>query len=128
MIKIAIIGLVTVMVSLMLKNSKPEYAILAGISGGIIVFSFSADKLESIIRMLNSFKDNISVNTEYIFILFKIIGITYIAEFTSDICRDAGYTGISTQIELAAKLCIMSMSVPVLMAIINTINTLFTGG
>ncbi len=126
MIKVAVIGIITIFLALILKNQKQEYAILASIAGGLLIFTFTVDKLEGIIGLLNKLKNYISINTEYISLLFKITGITYIAELASDICKDAGYSVIGSQIELAAKLCIMAISMPVLIAIVDTINALIT--
>ena len=57
----------------------------------------------------------------------KIIGITYIAEFSADICKDAGYGTLASQIGIFSKLSILAVSMPVLSALLQTIHG-FLGG
>jgi stage III sporulation protein AD len=63
------------------------------------------------------------MNTIYITTLIKIIGITYVAEFASGICKDAGYSAIAGQIEVFAKIAVMALSMPVLIALLETIDS-----
>ena len=126
MIKIALIGIVSVLAAIQFKNGKSEYAILIGIAGCVLIFYFSAGKLSSIVDSINKIRGYLSVNSEYLSILLKIIGITYIAEFSSNLCKDAGYTAIGNQIELAGKLSIMALSMPILLALLDTIDRFLT--
>ncbi len=126
MIKIALIGIVSMLIAIQFKNGKSEYAILISITGAILIFYFSAGKLSSIVDSINKIRGYLSVNSEYLSILLKIIGITYIAEFSSNLCKDAGYTAIGNQIELAGKLSIMALSMPILLALLDTIDRFLT--
>lgn len=126
MIKIALIGIVSVLIALQFKNGKSEYAILISITGAVLIFYFGAGKLSSIVDSINKIRGYLSVNSEYFSILLKIIGITYIAEFSSNLCKDAGYTAIGNQIELAGKLSIMALSMPILLALLDTIDRFLT--
>lgn len=126
MIKIALIGIVSALIAIQFKNGKSEYAILISITGAILIFYFSAGKLSTIVDSINKIRGYLSVNSEYFSILLKIIGITYIAEFSSNLCKDAGYTAIGNQIELAGKLSIMALSMPILLALLDTIDRFLT--
>jgi stage III sporulation protein AD len=66
----------------------------------------------------------IEVNKGYIGILIKIIGITYVTEISASLCRDTGYQAIGEQIELVGKLTILAISMPIMLAILDTINNL----
>ena len=114
------------LIAIQFKNGKSEYAILISITGAILIFYFSAGKLSSIVDSINKIRGYLSVNSEYLSILLKIIGITYIAEFSSNLCKDAGYTAIGNQIELAGKLSIMALSMPILLALLDTIDRFLT--
>jgi stage III sporulation protein AD len=54
-------------------------------------------------------------------VLIKILGISYICEFSADICKDSGFTAISNQIQIFGKLSILVVSMPIFMNLLNTI-------
>lgn len=122
MIRIALIGVLAVLIAIQFKNGKSEYGILISISGCVLIFYFGVGKLSTIIDSINKINGYLSVNAEYLSILLKIIGITYISEFSSNLCKDAGYGAIGNQIELAGKLSIMAISMPILLALLDTID------
>ena len=80
------------------------------------------DKLESIQETVSTISSMVNINTDYISILLKMIGITYVAEFATGICKDAGYQTIANQIEIFTKLTILTFSMPVLEALLLTIK------
>ncbi len=120
--KVALVGVIAVIAATMFKNQKTEYALMISFAGCILIFYFSIGKLQSILTAIEKIRTYLSVNSEYISILLKIIGITYIAEFASNLCKDAGHVAIGNQIELAGKLCIMAISMPILIALLDTID------
>lgn len=122
MVKIAILGIVAVLLAIQFKNEKSEYGIYISLVACIIIFGFGIKKLQIILETINKIQGYIVVNQTYIIILIKIIGITYTAEFASNLCKDAGHGAISNQIELVGKLTILSISMPILMALLETIN------
>ena len=62
------------------------------------------------------------MDSKYVAVLLKMIGITYVAEFSSNLCKDAGYQAAAGQIEMFAKLSILALSMPVLLALLETIS------
>lgn len=124
--KIALIGIIAVVAANLFKSGKAEYAFFISLTGCILIFYFGIGKLSTIFKAIERIKGYLSINSEYIVILLKIIGITYISEFASNLCKDAGYTAIGNQIELAGKLCIMAISMPVLLALLDTIDRFLT--
>ena len=122
MLKIAIIGVITVLIALQFRNQKPEYGIVVSISGCLIIMGFVLNKLSGILRSVKQIQSYIGMNEEYYFILIKIIGITYLAEFASDICKETGHLSVGSFIELAGKLSIMALSMPIILALLDTIR------
>ncbi len=123
MIKVAALGLVTVLLAVQFKSGKTEYGIYIGFAGCLIIFLYGIHKLEMILSSLGTLQNYITISDTYIFILLKIIGITYIAEFSSDLCKDAGYGAIAGQIEFVGKLSILSISMPVLISLLESIQS-----
>lgn len=126
MIKIALVGIVAVLTALMFKNGKNEFGFLISLSACIFIFFYGLGKLELFLNVVRRIEGYIGINKEYISILLKIIGITYISEFASSLCKDAGYSAIAGQIEFAGKLSIMGISVPILLALLDTIDGFFS--
>ena len=71
---------------------------------------------------IQSLADLIHVDALYMGVILKMIGITYISEFASAICKDAGYARIAGQIQVLAKLSILALGMPVLMAFLSTVE------
>lgn len=123
MLKIAFIGLIGVILSIQFKGTKSEYGVYIGLATSLIILFCVADKLSIVIEAINKIQSYIHLNTVYLTTLAKIIGITYIAEFSSGICKDAGYSAIAGQIEVFAKISVMALSMPVLIALLETIDS-----
>lgn len=122
MVKAAIIGIVAVMIAIQFKGGKSEYGLYIGAAACIIITAIGLTRLEIILDTINRIQGYLSINKTYFSILFRIIGITYISEFASSLCKDAGHTAIAGQIELVGKLSILTVSMPILLALLDTIN------
>lgn len=124
MLKIAIAGIVGVILAVQLRSVRPEFSVYIGITTCVILFFYGVSKLSIVVDTLHTIQQYIQVSDIYITVLLKIIGITYIAEFSSAICRDAGYQAVAGQIEIFSKLAILAVSMPILMALLETIDGL----
>lgn len=123
MLKIGIIGIVGILIASQLKGSKIEFGVYLALATSVIIFFYAISKLEIIIETIDKINGYIEINNVYITTLIKMIGITYIAEFSSSICKDAGYQAISNQIEVFGKLSILAVSMPILLALLETVNS-----
>ena len=122
MIKVAILGIIVTLFCVYFKLKQPEISTVIALVCCIFVFSFAITKLEVILDAISQIQSYIKINNTYITILLKIVGITYVAEFSSGLCKDAGYSAIANQIELVGKLSIIAISMPIVLALINTLN------
>ena len=96
-------------------------AVQISIVTGIIVFFLVASKLSAVIELLNSYASKVNIDMVYITTLLKIIGIAYIAEFGAEICKDAGEGAIASKIELAGKVIIVVLAVPIITSLLDLI-------
>lgn len=127
LVRIAFLGITGILMALQLKALKPDYSVYLCLGVSLLIFSFVAEKLSVIMDGLAVIQDCLPLKAGYIQTLMKIIGITYIAEFASDLCKDAGYQTIAGQIQIFGKLSVLAVSIPVLTALLDTIQT-FLGG
>ncbi|SHO52574.1 SpoIIIAC/SpoIIIAD family protein [Anaerocolumna xylanovorans] len=126
MLQIAIVGISVVLLAIIFKNYKSEYSVYISLAGCILIFYLGFSKLELIISTIKKIQAYINLNESYLGILIKIIGITYIAEFSADLCKDFGHTAVANQIELVGKLTILATGMPILLALLDTINKFLT--
>lgn len=120
--QIAIIGVISALFATQLKQQKAEYAIYLSIVVSMLIFFSIVDNLEIIIDTMREISQFIHLDTAYIGTLLKMLGITYVAEFASGICKDAGYQTIAGQIEMFSKLTILVLSLPIMLALLKTIQ------
>ncbi|MGF0034097.1 stage III sporulation protein AD [Bariatricus sp. SGI.154] len=122
MLQIGIMGVAGVLLAVQFKSGKSEYGIYISVALSLVIFFSILGRLEIIIDAMRTIGDYIKLDTAYIGTLIKMLGITYIAEFSSGICKDAGYQTIALQIEIFGKLAVMVLSMPILMTLLNTIK------
>lgn len=122
MIQIGIIGVAGTLLAVQFKSGKSEYGIYISVALSLVIFFAIIGRLEVIIDAVRTIANYINMDTAYIGTLIKMLGITYVAEFSAGICKDAGYQTIALQIEIFGKLAVLVLSMPVLMALLNTIK------
>ena len=122
MIQIGIIGVAGTLLAVQFKSGKSEYGIYISVALSLVIFFAIIGRLEVIIDALRTIANYINMDTAYIGTLIKMLGITYVAEFSAGICKDAGYQTIALQIEIFGKLAVLVLSMPVLMALLNSIK------
>ena len=123
MIKIACLGLSGVMLGLILRQAKSSLAEVVSLATCLLIVFYSATKLSSVFEMINSIGSYFSEQKEYFRILLKIVGITYLADFASNICKDAGYSAIAGQIEIFGKISILAISSPIILALLEAVHS-----
>ena len=121
MIKIACLGLSGVMLGLFLKQIKSPYAEMISLATCLLIIFYSLSRLSAVFEIINTIGAYFSEQKDYFKILLKIIGITYVADFASNICKDAGYNAIAGQIEIFGKISILAISSPIILALLETI-------
>lgn len=122
MVQIGVIGVVGTLLAIQFKSGKSEYGIYISVVLSLFIFFCIISRLNIIVDMMRTISDYINMDTAYIGTLIKMLGITYVAEFSSGICKDAGYQTIAVQIEIFGKLAVLVLSMPVLMALLETIK------
>lgn len=120
-IQIVGLGIIATILTLVIKEQKPLFAFLLTVFTGVIIFLFLIGKIASIIQLLEKLANQSNIDMVFLKTILKIIGIAYIAEFGSQIVRDAGHESIASKIELAGKILILYMAIPIITVIIETV-------
>lgn len=121
-IQIALLGVVGTLLALQFKSGKSEYGIYVSLAVSLFLFLCMLSRLEIFVRTVKKIADYIKLDAGQMGILLKMAGVTYVAEFASGICKDAGYQNIAVQIEIFTKLMILAIGMPVLLALLELIG------
>lgn len=122
MVQIGILGMITAILAMQFQSYQKEYLVILGLAVSTLIFLSMLTELEIIVEAIRMIEDAISIDVAYIEVILKMLGITYISELSSGICRDVGYSSIAKQIELFGKVTILALSMPILLALLQTIE------
>lgn len=120
-IKIIGIAFVAVIIIVILKQYRPEFAIYASILAGVLILILVSDTLSGIIEMVKSISSKTNINSNFLAILIKITGIAILTEFAVSICKDAGESAIASKVDIGGKVIIISLSIPIISALVDTV-------
>ena len=120
-IKIIGIGLLALIIIVILKQYKPEFAIYVSMIAGVLILVLAIQKLTGIINLLQSLANKTYINKSFLCILLKITGIAFITEFAVSICSDAGEKAIASKIEIGSKVIIIAMSIPIITSLLELV-------
>lgn len=123
-IKIAIIVIIAVILIVLVKELKPEFAIYITIATSLIVLILIFGQLHTVSKEMFSIYSKITTGKEYIPIIIKILAVSYITEFTIQLCNDAGEKALGLKVEFAGKIIIFYISLPIFISIFNLLNKL----
>ena len=120
--KIGLIGIAAAILASLIKKERQELAIMIGIATGMVIFFYVLSQIKVIINFLNDMLKMVTMEETYFVQLLKMLGIAYVAEFASSICKDAGHNSIAGMIELFAKISIVALSIPGLLFLVETLE------
>lgn len=120
-VKIIGIGLVALIIIILLKQYRPEFAIYISLLTGVLILFLVMDKLTGVINLLQSLASKTSINSTFLSLLIKITGIAFLSEFAVSICKDSGEAAIASKIEIGTKIIIISMSIPIISSLLEII-------
>ncbi len=123
-VKIAVIAIVCSLLVMYLKNLKAEYGQLLLLAVGVVLSFFAFAYLKNMAELLEELTGKITLPKSYLMVLLKMIGIAYVCEFASNLCKDAGCQTIAGQVEMIGKLSMLFISTPIVTALIEMIGNL----
>lgn len=120
-IKIIGIALIALIIIILLKQYRPEFAVYISLLTGVLILVLVMDQLAGVISLLQSLANKTSVNMTFLSLLIKITGIAFLSEFAVSICKDSGEGAIASKIEVGSKIVIISMSIPIISSLLEII-------
>ena len=118
-LKIASTAVCAVFFAMILKNAGSQLYVLVTMAVSVLIIIAVAGKISGIISQITKLSSYLSNAGQYMALMIKIIGITYVVQFTSDLCRDSGLAG---QVEVFGKITIAAVSIPVVSMLLETVE------
>ena len=118
-IKVVGFAIFATMLVVILKEEKKEFAVALSVIAGVMLLLFCISKIDPIINMLCELVEKSGINSSFLVIILKVIGIAYLVELGKNICQDAGQSAIATKLEMAGKIIVVSISLPIFTSLIS---------
>lgn len=123
-VKITGIAVISLILIIIIKQYRPEFAIYISIIAGIFILILALDKIRNVISLLRQICNQSGVNSKFLEILLRMTGIAFLAEFAISICRDSGESALASKVEIGSKAIIISMSIPIIYNLLEVILNL----
>lgn len=124
MIKAGTIGVVAILFAVSLKAYKAEYGLYVALTVCLIILEYIMRYFLQILSGMEVLRGYLQDHYGYLSLLLKAVGATYACEFCAGICRDAGYGGVAGQMEMLGKVYILSMGLPILISLMESIQSI----
>ena len=125
---VGILGIAAVLLATQLKPVRSEYGTYLILAAGILIAFYTVSRWGTVLQMLKQCTEWLPVDRVYVSTLLKMIGIAYTIQLCAGLCKDAGYSAIAGQIETFGKLTILSLSLPVVLALLDTVQVFLQEG
>lgn len=122
--KLVAFAIVAVVLVLVVKEQRQDIALLLSVAAGVGLLVFAIYKLSPVFDMLNSLVSKSGMSSEFLSIILKVTAIAYIVEFGKNVCMDAGQSAIANKLEMAGKVIVLSLSIPLIGSLMSLLTQL----
>ena len=120
-IKIIGIGLISLIMTIIIKQHRPEFAIYISVIAGVLILTLVLGKVSGIITLLSNLADKTTINRDFLYLLIKITGVALLTEFAVSICKDSGESAIASKIDIGGKVTIIAISIPIISSLLEIV-------
>ena len=113
--------IISLILVITLKDIKKEIGVLLSIAAAVILLISTMSGITYALNILEELIEKSGINREYLEVILKVTGIAYIVEFTKNICVDAGESALGTKIEIAGKVSIVTLTIPIMLKVVEQI-------
>lgn len=119
--KIVAVGILICVVTLILKQVKPELSVTVVIAGSVILITYTLSYFSTVFQVFGTIVNKTGIDQGLFTILLKLIGVGYLVEFGASICEDTGNSSIANKIVLCGKITIFIMAMPIITSLFHLI-------
>jgi stage III sporulation protein AD len=118
------LALIAAVLLVVVRQQRPELGLLLSVAAGAVIFLLVLEQVGRVTEVLERLASAARVDRLYLGTLLKIIGVSYLAEFGAQVCRDAGEQAVASRVEMAAKVIIVVLALPIVVAVVDTVMRL----
>lgn len=118
------IAAVCLLLAVFLKSQNKMFALLVTLGGAVLIFLISSDAAFSVFDTLADIEDSAGYTGTYITMMLKVLGISIVTQVVCDICRDNGESALASQTEIASKIMVLAMLLPLFQTVIQIVTGL----
>lgn len=120
------LAVVTAAVCLLLRQYRPELALPVSLAAGALLLWMSVTALEPVLETVRSLMTKGGIRENYVKIMVKTLGICYLTRLAADSCTDAGQAALAGKVELAGRVCLLVLALPLFESLLETATRLLT--
>lgn len=114
-------AIVALAVLVAVRPQRPEVALMITIAAGAAILVAVLSKVQNIIMVITDLSERANIESPYLAVVLKVIGVAYLAGFAAEVCKDAGEGALASKVEVAGKIIILALAVPVMVALMETL-------
>ncbi|MDR2909314.1 MAG: stage III sporulation AC/AD family protein [Oscillospiraceae bacterium] len=118
------LGIVAAVMAVVLRQHRPEFALLLSLGAGALILGGIVAGMRPVLGQIQSVFDHTGLPAPYAEILFKALGLCFITQIACDACKDAGETAIGSKVELAGKIGVLVISLPLFSQVLGIVDSL----
>lgn len=120
-VSLAALAVVIALLTVVVRQYKAEYGMAVGVAGGILLLLLVIAQMSGMFDSISGMIDRVGIRQEWLTLLLKALGICYVTQFASDCCRDAGETALASKAELAGRVAVVLLALPMLTQLLESI-------
>lgn len=124
MLKIVILALITIFLSIIIKQKSPEFSVMINVAGGLLILFLCFDYITEIISYYSLLSSNVNIDSSIIKLALKIVCVGFLTEFISSLAQDFGNTAIASKVIFGGKIVICVMTLPVVKELVSLLFSL----
>lgn len=118
------IGVVAAAIAVVLRGTKPEFALMVSLAAGIFIMVKIFGDLVPVVAQIETVLSSASMPARYAGILLKSLGICLLTQVACDACKDAGESAIASKIEIAGRVAVLAVSLPLFTQVLSIVYSL----
>ena len=121
-VKIAAVCLIAAVLAKVIQPTNRDLAALLSISAVIFVAFLAIDGISEVLAGVSGIISDAGINSRYISLAFRALGICYISELCSSSCRDCGETALGSVLDISGRVAISLLCLPLLREFLEVIR------
>lgn len=127
-ISICAAGVVASILAVFLKKNNAEYSLILAVSGVVLIGVYILSSVVVALISVDEIFDRTNLDTKYIEVLLKCLGVCFLTEFSCDCCKDASQNALSSMVLLSGRICVLITALPLFEEFLELALSLSNGG